>query len=134
MATTQKSNVEIVEGLYDAFNQGDIETTLAGFADDITWIEPEGSPIASGTFHGRDAVMENAFGPLDELYESFKVSVDRFIDGGDTIVMEGSHRGTTSDGDIHEIPAVHVIDILDGKVQQFAGYEDTALGQQLLEA
>lgn len=133
MATTEKGNVEIVEGLYDAFNQGDIETVVAGFADDITWIEPEGSPIASGTFHGPDAVLENVFASLDELFESFEVSVDRLIDGGDAIVMEGAHRGTTSDGDVVEVPAVHVSDMQDGKLQQFANYEDTARTQQHLE-
>lgn len=133
MAATQQSNVEIVEQLYDAFNQGDLETVMAGFADDITWTEPEGSPLGGGTYHGRDAVMQNAFAPLDELYETFEASVDRFIDGGDTIVAEGTQRGTMSDGTVHEIPAAHIMDLKNGKVQQFTSYEDTALGQQLLE-
>ncbi|WP_255681417.1 nuclear transport factor 2 family protein [Natrinema sp. SYSU A 869] len=48
MAATEKTNVEIAEELYEAFNQGDIETCLAGFADDITWTEPEESPMIGG--------------------------------------------------------------------------------------
>lgn len=131
MAATQKTNVAIVERLYDAFNRGDLGECMAGFADDITWTNPEGSPISSGTFHGPDAVLENAFLPLGEQFERFEVTVDRFIDGGDTVVMEGTHRSTL-DGGIHKVPAVHVLDMQDGKVQQFTSYEDTALEQQLL--
>ncbi|WP_255681418.1 hypothetical protein [Natrinema sp. SYSU A 869] len=47
--------------------------------------------------------------------------------------MEGAHRVTTADGDVMEIPAVHVSDMEDGKVKKFTGYEDTALAQQLMD-
>ncbi|WP_226483169.1 nuclear transport factor 2 family protein [Natrinema amylolyticum] len=134
MATTEKTNVEIVKELYEAFNQGDLETCLAGFADDITWTEPEGSPLASGTYTGTDDVMENVFAPLDDQFERFEVVVDRFIDGEDTIVMEGKHRTTPIDGDTFEVPGVHVMDMEDGRVKEFTGYEDTALTQQLMDA
>ncbi|MDS0476854.1 nuclear transport factor 2 family protein [Natrinema sp. 1APR25-10V2] len=133
MAATEKTNVEIAEELYEAFNRGDIETCLAGFADDITWTEPEESPMIGGTHHGPDAVLEEVFTPLDETFDTFEVAVDRFIDGGDTVVMEGAHRVTTADGDVMEIPAVHVSDMEDGKVTKFTGYEDTALAQQLMD-
>ncbi|ELZ24381.1 hypothetical protein C477_01145 [Haloterrigena salina JCM 13891] len=133
MATTEKTNAEIVKELYEAFNRGDLETCLAGFADDITWTEPEGSPLASGTYSGTDDVMENVFAPLDEQFEGFEVVVDRVIDGGDTLVMEGKHRTMPVDGDTFEVPCVHVMDMENGKVTEFTGYEDTALTQQLMD-
>ncbi|WP_207587186.1 nuclear transport factor 2 family protein [Halomontanus rarus] len=133
MAATAQSNVEIVEQLYEAFNRGDIETCLAGFAEDITWTEPEGSPQASGTYHSPDAVLKNVFEPAFERFESFEVAADRFIDGGDTVVVEGVFRSTLPGGNTMEVPYAHVIDLEDGKVQRFTNYEDTALDQQLME-
>ncbi|WP_436348706.1 nuclear transport factor 2 family protein [Natronorubrum sp. FCH18a] len=133
MATTQRNNVEIAEQLYDAFNRGDLEECLAGFADDITWTVPEGLPFGAGTHHGPEAIMEGSWAPLLEHFDHFDVVIDRFIDGGDTVVMEGTHRATTPDGDVIEVPAVHVVDMAEGKVQQFTSYEDTALTQQLLD-
>ncbi|GAA0197500.1 hypothetical protein ACFFQF_20750 [Haladaptatus pallidirubidus] len=37
-----KSNVERVQRVYDAFNEGDIDTPMATMAEEIEWIEPEG--------------------------------------------------------------------------------------------
>lgn len=134
MAATQKSNVEIVDQLYEAFNRGDPEECLAGFADDITWTIPDGAPLSSGTHHGPDAVMEDVWKPLFEHFDTFEVGIDRFIDGGDTIVMEGAHKATTPDGENVAVPVVHVIDMKDGAVQAFTSYEDTALLHQLINA
>lgn len=134
MAATQRNNVEIVKDLYEAFNRGDLEECLAGFADDIAWTEPEGSPFVGGTVHGPDAVLDEAFLPLDERFSEFEVAIDRFIDGGDTVVMQGAHSGTTTDGQAFEIPAVHVMDMADGQVQSFTSYEDTVLTQELVDA
>lgn len=134
MAATQQSNVEIAEELYDAFNRGDLAECLAGFADDVVWTAPAGSPIASGTFNGPDEVMENVFARVPELFDSFEVAIDRLIDGDDTVVMEGALKGTTHGGESIEVPVVHVSDYQDGKLQQFAEYTDTALLEEALEA
>lgn len=131
MAATQKSNVEFAEEQYEAFNRGDVDECLAGFADDITWTEPEGAPMIAGTHHGPDEVLEHVFTPLIEHFDAFEVTVDRLIDGGDTVVMEGALKMTTAEGE-EIIPTVHVIDVEGGNVQEFTSYADTARLQKLM--
>lgn len=134
MAATAKDNVELVEGLYDAFNRGDIDTVLAGMADDVTWIEPAGDPVFGGTYHGPAAVAENVFLTANEEYEDFVVTPDRLIDGGDTVVVEGHFTGSMQSGADFEVPFVHVADVADGKLARFANYTDTATFQQKRDA
>lgn len=132
MAATQQSNTEIAQELYDAFNRGDLEACLAGFADDLVWTAPEGSPIVSGVVNGPDGVMENVFARVPELFASFEVSIDRLIDGNGPVVMEGTLTGSTHSGESFAVPVVHVSEYHDGKLQQFAEYTDTALFQEIL--
>lgn len=132
MPATQQSNAEIAESLYGAFNRGDLEECLAGFADDIVWTAPAGSPIVSGTFNGPDDVMANVFARVPELFDSFEVAIDRLIDGNGTVVMEGALTGTTHGGESFDIPVVHVSEYQNGKLTQFAEYTDTALFQEVL--
>lgn len=130
MAATQKTNVEMMEQLYTAFNQGDIETVLDGMAADITWIEPEGSEVFGGEYHGPEAVLEHVFAPTNEDYDRFEVRPDRFIDGGDTVVVEGVFTIAITAGNDFEIPFVQVVDLKDGKIQHFRNYADTAVFNQ----
>lgn len=130
MAATQKTNVEITEQLYTAFNQGDIETVLDGMAADVTWIEPEGSEVFGGEYHSPESVLEHVFAPANEEYDQFEVHPNRFIDGGDTVVVEGVFKIAITAGNDFDIPFVHVADLKDGKIQQFRNYADTALFNQ----
>ena len=83
---TAKSNVQVLQDGYNAFNEGDFESVLALMDENIEWIEPEGLPFG-GSHHGPEAVAENVFGPVMEPFESLELDVDRFIDGSDTIVV-----------------------------------------------
>lgn len=134
MAATANDNTELVEGLYEAFNQGDIEAVLAGMADDVTWIEPAGDSVFGGTYHGPDEVAENVFMVANEVYDNFAVTPDRLIDGGATVVVEGQFTSRMpSDADF-EIPFVHVADVADSTLTRFANYTNTARFQQLRNA
>lgn len=130
MAATQKTNVEITEQIYTAFNQGDIETVLDGMAADVTWIEPEGSEVSSGEYHSPESVLEHVFAPTNEEYDQFEVRPNRFIDGGDTVVVEGVFKIAITAGNDFDIPFAHVVDLKDGKIQQFRNYADTAVFNQ----
>lgn len=131
---TTTDNVELVRGIYDAFNQGDLDTVLEKMADDVTWVEPEGDPLFGGTYHTPEEVRRNVFIPANEEYDDFTVTPERFIHGGDTVVVEGNFTGTSKAGTSFELPFAHVCDVHDGKVTHFTNYEDTALSQQTREA
>ena len=124
MTTTQDTNVEWLDGLYTAFNQGDIETVMDEMADDITWFEPEGEPHA-GTYHSPDEVLQNVLGKIPEQVNAFTATPDRIIDGGDMLVVEGTYDVTSKSGEEYEIPFAHVWRHEDGKLQEFRDYSDT---------
>jgi ketosteroid isomerase-like protein len=133
MAATAKGNVEVAETLYDAFNRGDLDEVIAGMADDITWVEPDGDALARGTHHGPAAVMKNVFAPMEAAYEEFEVVPKRYIDAGDIVVAEGLMSGTTMVGTSFEIPFAHICELHDGKLRKFTNYTDTAVWQQAFE-
>ncbi|WP_227353325.1 nuclear transport factor 2 family protein [Haladaptatus salinisoli] len=119
-----KSNVRIVEDTYEAFNDGDIDTVLSSMADDIEWVEPEGSPY--GDVHrGPEAVLENVFQPCLEDFADFRVETDRFIDGDDIIVVLGTFRGTNRETDKElDVPYAHVCELEDGRMSRFVDYSN----------
>ncbi|MCO8245470.1 nuclear transport factor 2 family protein [Haladaptatus sp. AB643] len=128
-----KSNVELVERVYDAFNEGDIDTPMATMAEDIEWIEPEGD-IYGGTYHGPEEVLENVFTPCLEDFEEFEVDTDEFIDGGDTIVVLGTFRGMhRTSGKPLAVPFAHVWELEDGRMTRFIDYLDTVLWRETYE-
>lgn len=130
-AATQ-SNVEQVESLYRAFAKGDIETVLGGMTEDVTWIEAEGFPYG-GTYLGPESVADHVFTPLANDWTEFHVVTERFIDGGDTVVVTGQYKGTYGATGKHvEAPFAHVLTMRDGKVARFEQYTDTYLVQQAL--
>ncbi len=126
MTSTRQSNVEIVQRVYEGFNESDLESVLATMADDIEWVEPDGFHF-SGVHHGPDEVRTNVFEPAKGEFETFRVEPDRFVDGGDTVVALGAFRATTNAGEKIESPFAHVCDLLDGHITRFENYTDTAL-------
>lgn len=129
MSSTQRqTNVEIVQSPYEAFNEQDIETALAPMADDIEWTEPKGA-FFGGTYHSPEAVLENVFEPCMQEFDPFTVEPDRFIDGGNTVVVLGVFRATTQDGERIESPFAHIWELADSEVIRFTNYTDTALWQ-----
>ena len=48
----QEQNIDIVKRGYQAFTDGDVETLMSLFDDNIEWVQPGESAI-SGTYHGK---------------------------------------------------------------------------------
>lgn len=127
-------DLETVQDIYDAFARGDIETVLAAFADDITWVEAAGGPYG-GSYHGPDEVLKNVFGPIDREWRDFRVDPERFIDAGNPIVATGTYSGTYETTEkSFQAPFAHVWDFEDGRVVRFEQYIDTALHNEPLDA
>lgn len=122
-----------VEQMYAAFNRGDTEAVLNAWTDDVTWIDLEGDP-AAGTHHGPNEVLENVFGTIPDTLDRFEAVPDRFIDNGDTVVVEGNFMIITESGRNYEIPFAHVCELQDGKLHQFTTYTDTVVMRQAFES
>lgn len=80
-------NAAIISAHYDGYARGDFAAVLAPRADDVTWIEAEGFPLA-GTYRGRQAVVDQVFARLQRDWEDFTFRSDEILDAG--AAMESS--------------------------------------------
>ncbi len=80
-----RENVELVRRMWEAFLRRDFQTALSLCDPDVEW---DGTNLPDGQAkRGRDAIMEHITGWSD-MWESWKVEVDRVIDaGGDHVVV-----------------------------------------------
>ncbi|HEX2138961.1 MAG TPA: nuclear transport factor 2 family protein, partial [Woeseiaceae bacterium] len=91
-------NKKIVESFYEAANRGDLDTSFALIADDITWTNI-GSTGLSGTFRGKDDLMNRLLGPLfGKLKSGIATTVHRLIGEGDYVVALTSGQAETKEG------------------------------------
>ena len=121
-------NLTLVKSLYDAFGRGDVEAVLGMMAADLRWIAAEHSPYDRGTpYVGPQEVMQHIFARVATEWDGFAVVPTRFLDAGDTIIMEGRYAGVyKSTGRRTNAQVVHLWVVRDGKAVEFRQYADTA--------
>ena len=123
----EHSRLEVVKAIYDAFARGDVPTVLGAFDLQIRWSEAEGYAYADGNpYMGPQAVALGVFQRLVSDVAEFAVVPQNFIDGGDTIVVEGRYRGLMkATGRRLDAQFAHVWQVREGKVIRFQQYTDT---------
>ena len=127
------SNLNSVQGVYDAFAKADIPAVLSFLSNDINWTEAEGFPYG-GTYIGPNAVLEGVFMRLGTEWEGFAAVPDEFIDAGDTVVVLGKYSGKyKATGKSFQANFAHVWKVREGKAVQFVQYVDTLLVQLALQ-
>jgi ketosteroid isomerase-like protein len=122
-----QANVELIRGLYAAFDAGDIPGVLARMAPDMVWNEAENFPYADGNpYEGQDAIVGGVFARLGGEWDGFAAVPEEFLDAGDTVVVLGRYRGTyKATGRPIHAQMVHVWRVADGKAARFQQYTDT---------
>ena len=129
-----EQNVEFVKGIYGAFGRGDVPAVLGAFTDDIEWFEAEGMPYG-GLHHGREAVVQNDFGPIAEDVEGFAITPEELIGSGATVAAVVRYTGTgKATGKALDVPVVHLWDIRDGKLARFRQFIDTVKFAEVVPA
>lgn len=78
-----------------------------------------------GVFRGPDRVLE--FGRLLQFYSELHVEPDMYHEAGDSVLVQGHHRGRAKDGPSLEVPLAHVWTLRDGKAVSLREYTDTAV-------
>lgn len=130
---TEKTNIEIVQELYDSFADGDIEGIRAVMDPNVELHLPRGFD-GGGTIHGFDEIVENVFSVLGNDWEDVSVVPKRYVEDGDTVVSLLTWGGTYSKtGKSVEYPGAHVFDFEDGRILQWTSYADTASFNAALE-
>lgn len=118
---------ETVKGIYEALGKGDAPAVLDTFSPQIEWKEADNFLYADrNPYAGPQAVAEGVFQRLAADVENFAALPERFVDGGDTVVVEGRYRGTMkATGTPVDAQFAHVWQLRDGKVVRFQQYTDT---------
>lgn len=123
-----KANVDLIQGLYDAFAKGDAATVLGGMDRGIVWNEAESFPYADrNPYIGPMAVAEGIFARIGTEWDGFRVVPAELLDAGNTIVALGRYHGTyRATGKAINAQFAHVWRVSGGKVTAFQQYADTA--------
>ena len=117
----------IVMGVYQAFEYGDIEGVTRNFSPDIVWMEAENSPYSDrNPYTGAEEIVTGLFARLGGEWNYFNATPEEFISEGDKVVTIGRYRASYKDtGKEMDIPFVHVWTVEDGAITSFQQYTDT---------
>jgi ketosteroid isomerase-like protein len=120
------NNADLVAGVYAAFSTGDVPKVLGSMHPQIKWTETAGYKYG-GVYHGPQAVLENVFARIQVDFESFSIDVERLINAGNVVVMQGHYvaKGKAT-GKTVRAAVAHVLEISDGKIVRFDQYVDSA--------
>ena len=120
-------NHDLIKGIYDAFDIGDVPGVLGRMSPGIVWNEAENFPYADGNpYVGPDAVAQGVFFRCATEWDGFAVVVEEIIDAGDTIVVLGRYKGTfKATGRAQNTQMAHVWRVADGKAVKFQQFADT---------
>jgi ketosteroid isomerase-like protein len=127
-----QSELDVIRGLYSAFERGDVASVLAALAPQIVWIEAEGFP-SGGTYTTPDAVLHKVFMRLGAEWEAFGAVPHEFVCQGQTVVAVGDYSGTCkATGKAFKAPFAHVWKLRGAAVVGFQQFTDTAVVQQAM--
>ena len=120
-------NVAIVKGVYEALAKGDINTVLGAMDEQIEWHMAERHPLWPGkAFVGPQAVLKGLFARLPQVYDGFRIDLQRIVALGDTVLVEARYRGKEKvTGQDLDAQVAHVWDLRDGKCVRWQAYVDT---------
>lgn len=125
------SNKAVVQSFFNAGNLGDMDTCFSLIADDIVWTNT-GSHSLSGTYRGKQQLMEALLGPLfGRLKNGIFTNVVDMVAEADQVVVRHTGKAETQDGQAYNNSYCWVIRIRDGQFVEVTEYCDTALIEQV---
>jgi hypothetical protein len=116
----------VVERYIAAAESRDEAALRASFAEDATWRLDGELPI-SGTWRGRDAILDEFLATAMSYYEPDSVSIEvtGLIADGDAVFAEWTSRARTRDGAHYENFCAALFRVRDGRIQAVREYMDT---------
>lgn len=122
-----EDNKALVQTFYEAGNRGDMDACFDLIADDITWTNI-GTTSLSGTYRGKQEVMDKLLGPLfGQLKAGISMDVEALIAEDDYVVALAKGTAETQDGRPYNNTYCHVMQLRDGEIVAVREYFDTAL-------
>jgi uncharacterized protein len=131
---TQETDSESTIRRYvEALLAGDTETIRDSFAEDATWTIRAGRLPISGTWTGRDAIIDGFLAEAMARYEpgSISLEITGTIVEGDRVVLEWTSRARTRQGRTYENGCIGVFTVREGRIQYVREYMDTLYASEV---
>jgi uncharacterized protein (TIGR02246 family) len=120
-------NKKLIQDAFTAWANGDGMAFFNLLTDTATWTVMGSCPI-SGTYVGRQRLVEDALTPLREKLAGHPTPrVINIIAEGDTIVIQWTGKGTTKTGQPYNNSYCYVVQMENGKITRGTAYLDTDL-------
>jgi ketosteroid isomerase-like protein len=110
----QHPNIDLVQGLYAAYMQGDRDAVAAAMAPDILW-HNSGFDATAGTFAGPDAILEYLMG--GNHIEDYSLAVTDVLASDTRVAVVATTTGRLGDVAVRN-DFVQVIRVADGRVAE----------------
>jgi len=126
--TSSPNNISIIEGAYNSFAAGDVDSVLATFDPNIVWNEAENFPYADGNpYIGGEAIVKGVFARLGEEWDNFHLTDLKLHDMSNNMVLTtGRYQGSyKKNGAPLDIQMAHLWTLKDGKIVSFQQFADT---------
>jgi ketosteroid isomerase-like protein len=128
-----QENVEIVRRVLASFNDGDVESALAGFDSNGVWDNTRSEvPGLEQTYSGVAGLLE-LLGQINEAFPDYRLEAEEFVEAGDRVLVMAREigRGGTS-GITVDRAIAFVYTVVNGRISRFDTYTDRA--QAMAEA
>ena len=125
---SQSNDTKLVLRRYVAAVQsGDVAAIHDAFAEDATWTLEAGDLPISGTWEGRDAIIDDFLATAMAHYEPGSVSlqITAMIAEDDQVALQWTSRARTRDGHAYENGCLGIFTVRDGRIQAVREYMDT---------
>jgi uncharacterized protein len=131
------TNKRILEQYVAALQAEDARAVREFFAEDATWTLVAGQLPLSGTWEGRDQIMDGFFATAMSHYQPGSVSIEvtAMIAEDDRVVLQWTSRARTMDGRPYVNGCIGIFTMRTGKIAAVREYMDTlyvshAFGEQ----
>ena len=120
-------NVQLIRGLYEAFEKGDVATVLGKMDENIEWREAENFIYADyNPYMGPQAVLEGVFMRFGSEWDAFTVTPEEWLDAGNHVVVLGTYTGThRATRRVVRAQFAHVWAVKGSRVLRFQQFTDT---------
>jgi ketosteroid isomerase-like protein len=125
-------NTDKLKEGYAAYGQGDLETAMKDWHDDVRWEGSESTRIPGNGVHEGKQAIAGSLQETVQAYDSFSVTPDEFIEDGDTVIALGHTEASKGDKNA-KVPFVHIFRFEGDKVKRIQILTDTAVAAELLE-
>lgn len=125
--TQSTDSKSVVRRYVAALQRGDARAIREAFAEDATWTLAAADLPISGTWTGRDSIIDEFLAEAMAHYEpgSISLEVTGMLAERDHVVLQWTTRARTSDGRGYENECIGLFTIREGRIQHVREYMDT---------